>query len=488
MKIKLIKNSSRNRIRLFSLILFAFISYSQGLLYLTPSDPIQYLLPVYNPDLSFEFIDRISLLLFLKFFSLFKIDPILMGSLSPFVLWIGIYLFSEKIVYQFDKSLKSTILFSILFNSSVFVLTLSQYLYPTILLVLIDLVIFYLLINHRKNNLYINFIFLLIPFLFFSKIQSIAFISYIFWQLYKLNKINFKNIVLLILSTLFIILIFYLLNTGSSDLSYYLVNQFKGRSSDLFPPFYAYFFEPSSLLIIFSTFFILTSNDKNLKKLGILNVWLFVYVILIYLITSRGGPLIYNYHLEFFIFGIISVSLFLTKSFNLKKYYLAISLSITGIIISLFLNVDSDNFHPAKIYYNYLNGAVNYQIIITSISLILIIVFFVISKYKKVIFPFLLLFLFMDSILKFKADYNFKISESKMIYGFLDVLNNDNQGIIYIPYPKSLETAYKYNMVVMASEFYFITNNSKFKFKFAETKTSSAELDIKLKTLTKKIK
>ena len=94
----------------------------------------------------------------------------------------------------------------------------------------------------------------------------------------------------------------------------------------------------------------------------------------------------------------------------------------------------------------------------------------------------------MDSILKFKADYNFKISESKMIYGFLDVLNNDNQGIIYIPYPKSLETAYKYNMVVMASEFYFITNNSKFKFKFAETKTSSAELDIKLKTLTKKIK
>ena len=114
--------------------------------------------------------------------------------------------------------------------------------------------------------------------------------------------------------------------------------------------------------------------------------------------------------------------------------------------------------------------------------------FFIFSKYKKLIFPFLLSFLCMDSVLKFKADSSFKIAESNMIYDFLDLANLYNQGTIYIEHAKSLKSAHKYNMVVKASEFYFITDKSNFKFKFGESKTLSEELDSKLETLIEEIK
>ena len=132
-----------NFLKYFSILFFIILSYFNGLILISPSDPLQYVLPVYDLDSKFYFIDRYTLFLFLKILSFFISDPLYISSFFSTICWVLIFNFSFEIVYILSKKVKSLYLFSITFLYSPFFLTLSQIIYPTILYLLILVLIFY---------------------------------------------------------------------------------------------------------------------------------------------------------------------------------------------------------------------------------------------------------------------------------------------------------------------------------------------------------
>ena len=216
---------NRVHIRLITIVLFFIISLSNGLLTITPSDPLQYVLPIYDNNIGFEFIDRITLFYFFKFYNLLNLPPILIGSLVPLTIWIGIYILLDKILIFYSEENNSQIILSFLFCNSVFILSLSQYIYPTIFLVFFELIIFYLVFiskSHFKTYL----IPIIFPFLIFSKIQSVGFIIFILILGYFKNRYT-KNQIPILLFSLFIFITFFIyLNPESIKVNDYLLNQY----------------------------------------------------------------------------------------------------------------------------------------------------------------------------------------------------------------------------------------------------------------------
>ena len=64
---------NRLHIRLITIFFFLILSLSNGILMITPSDPLQYILPIYDNNIGFEFIDRITLFYFFKLYNFLKL-------------------------------------------------------------------------------------------------------------------------------------------------------------------------------------------------------------------------------------------------------------------------------------------------------------------------------------------------------------------------------------------------------------------------------
>lgn len=472
--IKKIMILNRLHIRLITIVSFLVISLSNGLLIITPSDPLQYVLPIYDNNLGFEFIDRITLFYIFKFYDFLNLPPILIGSLVPLTIWIGIYILLDKISKFYNEDYNSQIILSFLFCNSVFILSLSQYIYPTIFLVFFELVIFYFLFiskSHFKNYL----IPIIFPFLLFSKIQSIGFIIFILILGYFQKKINKNQILIFLFSSLIFVAFFIYLNPEFIKVNDYLINQYQGRNSTLFPPFYAYLFEPSSLLIFVSIIYIIRSKVKKLLIPTYLTIYLFVFVLLIYIITQRGGPLVYNYNLEFFIFGIIPSTYFLNKKIKLTSIKVIPIILAFSLFVVFVINVTPDNFMPAKYFYYLKINQFNTYIIITTLTLISILLLLN-SKFMFLTTITLVLFSF-DSMIKFKSDIIFKINESTLIYDYLKNIDNNKKEVNILINNLYNNDAHKYNMVYTANEFLMKVGKSDLKINFVTDSTIVNESD-----------
>ena len=466
---------NRVHIRLITIVLFLIISLSNGLLTITPSDPLQYVLPIYDNNIGFEFIDRITLFYFFKFYNLLNLPPILIGSLVPLTIWIGIYILLDKILIFYSEENNSQIILSFLFCNSVFILSLSQYIYPTIFLVFFELIIFYLVFiskSHFKTYL----IPVIFPFLIFSKIQSVGFIIFILILGYFKNRYT-KNQIPILLFSLFIFITFFIyLNPESIKVNDYLLNQYQGRNSSLFPPFYAYLFEPTSLLIFVSIIHIIKAKVNKLLIPTYLTIYLFVFVLLIYLITQRGGPLVYNYNIEFLVFGMIPSTYFISKKIKVISIKVIPIIFAVSLFILFVINVEPDNFMPAKYFYYLKINQFNSYIIISTISLISILLLLLNQKFKFLVIITLSLFS-VDSIIKFKSDIIFKIDESTLIYNYLKNINNDKKELNISINNLYDNDAHKYNMVYTASEFLSKIGKSDLKINFVKDSIILHEAD-----------
>lgn len=313
---------------------------------------------------------------------------------------------------------------------------------------------------------------MLLPFFIFSKIQSICILPIIIYALIRKNifKANYILVFTIVLFFIIFNLVFVdnLLFVSKDSTLNYLQDQYIGRNTKILPPFYAYFFEPSSLLVIMSILYIIYFKLSKYYYLTYFIIYLFASIFLIYVITKRGGPLIYNYNLDFFLFGLILFSITFAEYLSLYILKLIFASSIILYFLTFFLiNAEVGNFHPAKYFHQFQNSNfqnLNYAIL-TIIILLLIVYFFITKKYLIIV----LVFMSIDSSNKINSDLKFKQKESNEVYNFVYKYNNKfhNKVTIYLDsnYYKSTPL-YKFRYLENASQFLYSFHKSTYKLNF----------------------
>ncbi|MNK22783.1 hypothetical protein D3C87_410640 [compost metagenome] len=286
-----------------------------------PSDPLQYAAPALSPELGFLYLDRLGLWLWLRFFASLSIEPFYVAEIGTLTNTTLILLFGATWLTVRFGSLAAA-LFSFLFILSPLSLGIASYTYPMQLMTLVLLITVILLSETRKTALPaiggIGFGIALL-----CKIQAFSFSFFLFLEILKDNKTVQKKMkslfTLAIFTAIGVALVFgaiYALD-GAKSIKFVISEYFngtnerqlKGRALGDIPPFYKLLIEPSGF-IAFLGFFIpyFIDRDKRILRLSQVATIQAAGILLIYLITQRGGPLITNYWYDTFIFGILSFS------------------------------------------------------------------------------------------------------------------------------------------------------------------------------------
>lgn len=339
---------------------FATLVIKNVFVFTAPSDPLQYVKPALDSNLTFEFFDRVFLWIILKFFSQFITSAhLITGVTHLFITSFTLFICTLWLGNNFGRLSSSVFVFLYILSPVVF--GISTYTYPTQLLTLIIIITIITLVNSNssKRNLYTG---LGAVFAFFSKVQSFSFIIFLFFYSFYKNK-KFSDFVYLIFGIVCGLLIIVFIFLYYADIYRLLdliqiyffegsgTTQFYGRGEKTMPPFHKYLAEPTILLSIIGM--IIPFYYKNLKTLRLFSIVAmvqFLGLFLIYLITKRGGPLIPNYIYDAYILGIICFSGFMFNFSKNKKFdniigYFLLLLSV--IIIELFSNF---NFFTTQQY------------------------------------------------------------------------------------------------------------------------------------------
>ena len=330
--------------RIFLLPILVFLSYfSINYFFLfsltTPSDPLQYVLPALAPENGFDFLDRVLLWLWIRFVALLPISPEYIGGiatliLSSLTLAISVWFLNKKI------GVLAGAIFFFLYLFSPVITGIASYTYPMQLLTFVLLVTL-IGINEATNprNLFFIAGFGCI-FLVFSKIQGASFIFFILFLLIsgQKNKIDmrglFENITWVFfggLSAICLISLTIVIIDGTHMVpklarqffSNTAAVQFAGRAEGGIPPVYKFLYEPTFIIaLFFSVCGLFSRHSKFIRLFAVAALSQFVGLMLIYLITQRGGPVISNYFLDFQVIGLIVASAVLAELMNqdIKKY------------------------------------------------------------------------------------------------------------------------------------------------------------------------
>jgi hypothetical protein len=105
-----------------------------------------------------------------------------------------------------------------------------------------------------------------------------------------------------------------------------------------FPPFYKYFSEPVYLLAILGCVLLLFLNRGKQRVFAIAAIAQMGSLLLIYLVTQRGGSLIHNYTFDFLILGVTSFSIAIGAIFNDLKSSYRMTLCASIFLISIVFN------------------------------------------------------------------------------------------------------------------------------------------------------
>jgi len=206
------------------------------------------------------------------------------------------------------------------------------------------------MIPPRSQNLVLGFGLALAA---FTKIQAIgAVILFLFilgWKFFKAKsgqELPFYLFGLLLGST-FIFSILVILDGPVSAFKHFLRYfegstakvQFEGRGGiGGFPPFHQYFSEPIYLLAIIGCALVLIHSRGKERVFANAAIAQIGTLLLIYLVTQRGGSLIHNYTFDFLLLGIICFSIAMCKFFEELKYSYKVILAISVFSISIFSN------------------------------------------------------------------------------------------------------------------------------------------------------
>ena len=333
-------------------LFFIYQSVKRSFVLTTPSDPLQYIQPALDPSNGFEFLDRTFLWLYFRLFAQLPISPELVGPIGTLVitsatlLLIGIWL-----------SLRFGIVSGSIFVSislvNPFLVSLSTYTYPTQLMTLVivlSLILYSEVDSFQWRSLILG---IGLAMAVFTKIQAlgavILFLIIFTIRFVKSRKSPYLLFYLLglFLGGIFIFLTLVVLDGPTSAFEHFL-RYFQGTTAKVqfdgqggvggFPPFYKYFSEPVYLLAILGCVLLLFLNRGKQRVFAIAAIAQMGSLLLIYLVTQRGGSLIHNYTFDFLILGVTSFSIVIGAIFNDLKSSYRMTLCASIFLISIVFN------------------------------------------------------------------------------------------------------------------------------------------------------
>ena len=344
-----------------TILFFVFIVtiFSVCFIPTTPSDPLQYVSHAISSPPSYPFLDRFLLYVLITLTAKLPLPLEFIGPTVTLAISSLILLLSS-IWLKINFGIKSSIYFSALFISSPMIFGISSYTYPTQLLTLLIVISTFVGMSQIPKKFFIlGFLYALI---LFSKVQGMFFIIFPIILILQ-RKENFLTKILIYISGLILGLFFlYFLGIISNPnfspfnvIQVYFQNsgdfnsQFSGRGEGAIPPFYKLALNPVFILSIFGILYpLVLSKFSYLRVFSYAALVQFFGLIFIYAVTQRGGPLIFNYLLDVYILGLIPFSIIFTKSFNVKKIYFYIPITILIFLCIFFSFYPIENITVVK--------------------------------------------------------------------------------------------------------------------------------------------
>lgn len=128
-KDKNLRNSSVALTLIFVSIFYSFLVTRWAFVLTAPSDPLQYVAPALNPKFGFDFLDRISVWLWIRAVAVLPIPRVLVGGISTLLVMLGILLVASHWLIKKSGLVACAILFT-LFVLSPISFPISTYTYP----------------------------------------------------------------------------------------------------------------------------------------------------------------------------------------------------------------------------------------------------------------------------------------------------------------------------------------------------------------------
>lgn len=317
-------------------ICYLFVATLFGVNGVNPSDPLEYIVPIYNHEIIFPYFDRILLAPFLKIFQVFGVSPEKISWLAPVFINLSCIFIANFYILR-KKSVLNACLFTFLMLISPFNVSTFSYLYPTGILTLALLCGTIILCKDKVTFFRSG---LATVFILLSKIQGLPYIIQVVIEISKKNgkgKNTVAYVAGIVCSMVFLYLVIavlffdylYPINVIKSYIHQNLDGQYHGYGG-AFPKFYKYLSEPfvMSLLLLCILF------RKNITREPYSYQFLFggllqaVWLLGIYFVTQRGGEVISNYFAPAVYMLTLHVALvFDAKDIN-KKYFSLFALTI----------------------------------------------------------------------------------------------------------------------------------------------------------------
>ena len=342
---------------LFSVLGLFALAYSTGIGPVSPSDPVQYHNGAFSDTGGFPYLDRLTLLVSLRLFALFVpvdayLAPIMtlsyvLGTASIAGFWL---------YHRFSSG--AACLFMVIFASAPAWMSIASYSYP--MQCLSFFLVLYLIAADRFDDSHWRYVILglISVFILFSKVQGAAILLITFADIIMRREQWFMNMVrygiggiaglAILLSLLFLLL-------GVNDtismfeealFGHTLSGQIKGRGEGGIPPYFVYLFQPHYWLAfvgLILPFFVSAAPTQArstfvARQISFVGLGQFAFLMLIYLLTWRGGPPISNYILDSFTCGVISFAIMVgaQKPFKVLTFHHAL-IVVLGAIIALML-------------------------------------------------------------------------------------------------------------------------------------------------------
>lgn len=292
---------------LSSLIFFLFVSLKYPV---APSDPLQYLNLAISPYGSNFFIDRLSVITLLKLF-----NSIFGGYYAVYFLSVSATIISSVVAFKLVNHENKISFFSVVLMLMLNNVVVSNfgYGYPTQVGFCLQILSVYCILH--GNNGFLNSLLatFLIIMLMFSKIQYIPTALLLFAVfIYRMNsdkRLGLAVAVTGLSGLVFLFLTGFILEASVPDLvrGYFsgeFSKQYQGRDAGGLPPFYILIFEPAFVMATIGIVATLrNSHSKHLKLLALVGVSDLVFLLFIYVVTARGGPVIFNYFYSYYFIG-----------------------------------------------------------------------------------------------------------------------------------------------------------------------------------------
>lgn len=312
---------------LFATFLFAMISCQWTFVLTTSSDPLQYVYPALRPQDSFPFLDRIALWFWIRVVALLPIPLEMVGGISTLIITSSTMFIATWWLAKRIQPIAGAI-FGGLYMASPLVLGISTYTYPMQLMTLVILVTIVLMdFSNEKWRYFVGGLGWGIACL--CKIQGFAFLGFFIYDIFICKNRRFNKLVIascgFVLSILTIIAIVQVVD-GAEQINTIFTTfflggfgekQFNGRGQGSIPPFYKFLLEPTCILAFVGMFWTwVNSRLSRLRPFSVVAAVQTISLILIYVITQRGGDLIYNYSFDALVFGLVAFSGTLVEDFK----------------------------------------------------------------------------------------------------------------------------------------------------------------------------